>query len=169
MTIDEIETRIANYLNREGDPIVTDVAPFWVKIAHSTIQRMRNWKCQETTGYESFTDPNQIKFCAPPDIKEGFSLYALDPSDGQILHFYHQGDIQTLRDARAGFTRIWPFLVNTPSWIVRQPDITRLFAIWGEDLHIYPKPGDEMIGKILQWDYYRWLDLPGQGCEDWFT
>jgi hypothetical protein len=161
----EIEDRLGNYLNREGDPVVTDVAPFWFRNAHNAIQRLRNWKAQETTGNETLhTDVDHV--CAPLDIKEGFVLYSYDPIRRQVLNFYDQVDIGTIRDRRTGIFRD-PLFTNIS--MVRDVFSPNLFAIWANEIELYPKPGPELNEKELRWDYYRWVCVPPLDGHDWFT
>jgi hypothetical protein len=162
----DIEANCARYLDREADPIVTDVIPFWFGIAHNSIQRVKNWKAQEATGVEQLC-MGQDKYCAPTDIKEGFTLYSYDVPTNKAINVYRQVDMQTLRAFRRGDFLPIQFVNPLPPQLDHQ--VAHLFAIWAEDMEIYPTPGPELAGKDLRWDYYRWLPVPGILDSDWFT
>jgi hypothetical protein len=161
----EIEARLSNYLNREGDPVITDVGSFWFKNAHLAVQRLRNWKAQETTGNETL-HTDIASYCGPLDIKEGLVLYIYDGATKRIISFYNQVDITTIRDRRAGVFRD-PFFVDIKALHDNYSPL--IFAIWANQLELYPTPGPEFDDKELRWDYYRWLCAPEPEERDWFT
>lgn len=170
MTRGEIEALVANYLNRTGDAIITAAIPFWFTTAHNDIQRLRNWKFQETTQYEVLHQ-DVDHYCAPTDIKEAYDCFSFDPNaqfPNRIIRFYHQVDISVIRDRRKThlFDRT-QWQTPDPAW--RFHRYTHLFAIWAEAIEIYPPPGPELEGMQLQLDYYRWVQPPGNDCSDWLT
>ena len=175
-TRSDIEAEIADTLNRTN---LTTQVTRWFNRAHNSIQRLKDWRAQELTQYETlvskmvqFKTTGTSIYCGPANLKKPRLLYTWDPTannnKGGAIRFYAETSIDTLRVKRNETSPQIAVSVPITSLTVGD-DVTVYYALWNGDIHLWPDVGSNLDGKQLRFDFYAWLDAPAGEGNDWFT
>jgi hypothetical protein len=106
------------------------------------------------------------RYPCPNDLKEPALLYWFDKNRQNVVQFYNQTSIETIRQRRA---QPIPMQGGRTTFDQIYNDPTFLFAIWNNTIEIYPKPIVTDPTQVLRLDYYAWMQPPGENSFDWFT
>lgn len=134
----EIESNVARYLDRVGDPAITAVTGLWFSQAHRKAQRLFNFSFMEGTDTVTPLVEGSTSYNCSPLMKEVMYGSLVELGVDLVLHEliqYRKTDVETIRRYMAGgyseavFTHFGRTYTLWPP--TTQVDPTKTFVVYG--------------------------------------
>jgi hypothetical protein len=148
----EIESNVAKYLDRVGDPVVMDVTGLWFTQAHRKAQRQFNFSIMEGTDLISPLIEGMEYYTVNPRLKEPTYAQIFDGSTIEVLRNYRKTDMNTVARYKldGGYKEA-------------------VFAIEGRTYFLWPPTQQITPTMYFAVHGYMFGDTPALDQHDWLT
>jgi hypothetical protein len=146
----EIEDNVAKYLDRAGDPVITNITGLWFTQAHRKAQRMFNFSIMEGVDLISVLTEGMEFYTVSPRMKEPTYAQVMDGTE--VLRYYRKTDMNTVARYKSdgGYNQ-------------------SVFAIEGRTYFLWPPTTQVSPTQFLGVHGYMFGDTPALTQHDWLT